>query len=134
MAVDKSYNVTFAKLPSMVRRKFDVETWDKTTAGGLTNRDRTSWEIYGEANSVLNTDLENLLALLITWGKPIRRDRLGCCLGRQCRDTAATFGFICRCWRNFNVGAQKKIWPRMFLIIGNPAISEPQPFDVYMVD
>jgi hypothetical protein len=58
MAIEKSYNVTFAKVPSIRRQKFDVETWDKRTTGGLTNRDRTLLaEIYGEANSVFEYGL-----------------------------------------------------------------------------
>jgi hypothetical protein len=58
MAVDKSYKVTFNQLPSMLRKKFDVKTWDKTTTGGLTNKDRTLLaEIYGEANSVFEYGL-----------------------------------------------------------------------------
>jgi hypothetical protein len=139
MAVDKSYKVTFAQLPSMLRKKFDVTTWDKTTAGGLTNKDRTLLaEIYGEADSVFEYGLGESTYIANHVGVPrysgIDSDATWVANARLTVATHFRFYFAdigeTKAW---GVPAQKL--PKNVLdyqVV--PLISEPQPFDVYMVD
>jgi hypothetical protein len=139
MAVDKSYKVTFNQLPSMLRKKFDVKTWDKTTTGGLTNKDRTLLaEIYGEANSVFEYGLGESTLIANHVGVPryagIDSDAAWVANARLTVATHFRFYFAdigeTRFW-----GFPKEKLPKNVLdyqVI--PLISEPQPFDVYMVD
>jgi hypothetical protein len=139
MAVDKSYNVTFAKLPSTLRQKFDVKTWDKTTTGGLTNKDRTLLaKIYGDANSVFEYGLGESTYIAnhvgVTRYAGIDSDAAWVANARKTVATHFRFYFA-DIGETLRWGFPKEKLPKSVLdyqVI--PLISEPQPFDVYMVD
>jgi hypothetical protein len=139
MAVDKSLKVTFAQRPSMLRNKFDVETWNKTTTGGLTSKDRTLLaEIYGGANSVFEYGLGESTYIASHVGVPryagIDSDAAWVANARLSVATHFRFYFAdigeTKPW-----GFPREKLPKNVLdyqVI--PLISEAQPFDVYMVD
>jgi hypothetical protein len=139
MAVDKSYNVTFAKLPSMLRQKFDVKTWNKTTTGGLTNKDRTLLaKIYGKANSVFEYGLgeSTYIANHVGVARYAGIDSDAAWVANARKTVATHFRFyFADIGETGHWGFPKKKLPKNVLdyqVI--PLISEPQPFDVYMVD
>lgn len=139
MAVAKSYNATFAALPSMLRQKFDVKTWNKTTTGGLTNADRTLLaEIYGQANSVFEYGLgeSTYIADHVGVSRYAGIDSDAAWVANARKSVATHFRFyFADIGETLAWGFPQKTLPKNVLdyqVI--PLISEPQPFDVYMVD
>jgi hypothetical protein len=139
MAVAKSHDVAFATLPSVLRKTFDVNTWTKTTTGGLRIADRTLLaEIYGQANSVFEYGLGESTYIADHVGVAryagIDSDASWVANARDSVSTHFRFYFAdigeTKAW-----GFPNKVLPKSILdyqVV--PLVAEPEAFDVYMVD
>jgi hypothetical protein len=139
MAVAKSQATAFGTLPSIRRQTFDVKKWKKRTTGGLSDPDRTLLaEIYGQANSVFeyglgeSTYIANHVGVARYAG--IDSDAGWVANARKSVSTHFRFYFAdigeTLLWGNPAQELPKSVLDYQVL----PLISEPEPFDVYMVD
>jgi hypothetical protein len=139
MAVAKSYDVAFATLPSVLRKTFDVNTWNKTTSGGLQNADRTLLaEIYGQANSVFEYGLGESTYIADHVGVAryagIDSDAAWVANARDAVSTHFRFYFA-DVGKTGKWGLPDKVLPKNILDYQvAPLVAEPEAFDVYMVD
>jgi protein O-GlcNAc transferase len=123
----------------MLRHQLDLETWDKTTTGGLTDEDRKLLaEIYGEANSVFEDGLgeSTYIANHVGVARYAGIDSDAAWVANTRKTVATHFRFyFADIGETLRWGFPKEKLPKNVLdyqVI--PLISEPQPFDVYMVD
>jgi hypothetical protein len=121
------------------RTKFDVSTWNKTTTGGLAPEDREMLgRIYGNANSVFEYGLGESTYIAHHVGVPryagIDSDAAWISMVRSNVSDTYRFYFAdigpTKFWGFPTKSLQKAAYNYQVV----PLLSEPQAFDVYMVD
>jgi hypothetical protein len=137
---DRAVDEAFAETSRPVRRHFDVKTWNKTTEGGLQPKDRQMLgELYRNANSVFEYGLGESTYIADHVGvaryagvdsDPVWVSSTRAKVSNHFRFYFADVG-VTKLWGYPNdASLAKNIYQYQIA----PLMSEPYPFDVYMVD